>query len=288
MKCYYHNDIDGKCAGSVVARKTGNYNPSDYIMYDYSTPLNFDAVEEGETVYFVDLSFSVNTVDKLKELVETKKCNLIWCDHHQSSMEVMKNNPEYKAIKGIRRNGISGAALTYMYLYECEYEEIPTFIRLVSDFDCWLFKMEHTLEFKYAIEAKDHDALDIIWNKLMRDNASIMKTYLNKLFDKGKIISKYVKKEYEEYRKKYAYESRIDNYKCLVVNRSCNSLIFGNLIKEYPIVAIWAFDGEQYKYSIYSDKPEVDCSKIAEKFGGGGHKGASGFTSKELILKKEK
>lgn len=287
MKCYYHNDIDGKCAGSIVARKTGNYNPSDYIMYDYSTPLNFDVVEEGETVYFVDLSFSVNTVDKLKELVETKKCNLIWCDHHQSSMEVMKNNPEYKAIKGIRRNGISGAALTYMYLYECEYEEIPTFIKLVSDFDCWLFTMEHTLEFKYALEAKDHDALDIVWNKLIRDNASIMKAYLNKLFDRGKIISKYVKKEYEEYRKKYAYESRIDNYKCLVVNRSCNSLIFGDLIKEYPIVAIWAFDGEKYKYSIYSDKPEIDCSKIAEKFGGGGHKGASGFTSKELILKKE-
>lgn len=287
MKCYYHNDIDGKCAGSIVARKTGNYNPSDYIMYDYSTPLNFDVVEEGETVYFVDLSFSVNTVDKLKELVETKKCNLIWCDHHQSSMEVMKNNPEYKSVKGIRRNGISGAALTYMYLYECEYEEIPTFIKLVSDFDCWLFTMEHTLEFKYALEAKDHDALDIVWNKLIRDNASIMKAYLNKLFDRGKIISKYVKKEYEEYRKKYAYESRIDNYKCLVVNRSCNSLIFGDLIKEYPIVAIWAFDGEKYKYSIYSDKPEIDCSKIAEKFGGGGHKGASGFTSKELILKKE-
>lgn len=287
MKCYYHNDIDGKCAGSIVARKTGNYNPSDYIMYDYSTPLNFDVVEEGETVYFVDLSFSVNTVDKLKELVETKKCNLIWCDHHQSSMEVMKNNPEYKSVKGIRRNGISGAALTYMYLYECEYEEIPTFIKLVSDFDCWLFTMEHTLEFKYALEAKDHDALDIVWNKLIRDNASIMKAYLNKLFDRGKIISKYVKKEYEEYRKKYAYESRIDNYKCLVVNRSCNSLIFGDLIKEYPIVSIWAFDGEKYKYSIYSDKPEIDCSKIAEKFGGGGHKGASGFTSKELILKKE-
>lgn len=287
MKCYYHNDIDGKCAGSIVARKTGNYNPSDYIMYDYSTPLNFDVVEEGETVYFVDLSFSVNTVDKLKELVETKKCNLIWCDHHQSSMEVMKNNPEYKSVKGIRRNGISGAALTYMYLYECEYEEIPTFIKLVSDFDCWLFTMEHTLEFKYALEAKDHDALDIVWNKLIRDNASIMKAYLNKLFDRGKIISKYVKKEYEEYRKKYAYESRIDNYKCLVVYRSCNSLIFGDLIKEYPIVSIWAFDGEKYKYSIYSDKPEIDCSKIAEKFGGGGHKGASGFTSKELILKKE-
>ena len=288
MKCFYHNDIDGKCAGSIVARKTGNYNSSDYIMYDYTIPLNFDFIEEGETVYFVDLSFSMNTVDKLKELIEVKKCDLIWCDHHQSSMEVIKNNPEFATIKGIRKNGISGAALTYMYLYECEYDEIPTFIKLVSDFDCWLFKMEHTLEFKYALETIDHDALDIIWNKLMRDDAKILKSLLCQMFEDGKIISKYVKKEYEEYCKKYAYESCIDNYKCLVVNRSCNSMIFGKFIEEYPIVSIWVFDGEKYKYSIYSDKPDVDCSKIAERYGGGGHKRASGFVSDKMIFNKVK
>ena len=39
MKCFHHNDIDGKAAGAIVARKTGNYNKADYIMYDYSTPI---------------------------------------------------------------------------------------------------------------------------------------------------------------------------------------------------------------------------------------------------------
>lgn len=94
--------------------------------------------------------------------------------------------------------------------------------------------------------------------------------------------------KYEQYRKAYAYESRIDGVKCLVVNRRCNSLIFGNLIKDYPIVAIWVFDGEKYKYSIYSDKPDVNCSKIAERYGGGGHKGASGFVSEKMIFNKVK
>lgn len=288
MKCFYHNDIDGKCAGAMVARKTGNYNKDNYIMYDYSKPIPTELIEDGETVYFVDLSFSVNSVDKLKEIIEEKHCDLIWCDHHDSSMEILKTYPQYENIKGIRKTGISGAALTYMYLFDCDYEKTPAFIKLVSDFDCWKFEMEHTLEFKYALESTNYDALDIVWNQLMKDDATILKSMLCEMFRKGKAIEKYVEKEYEQYRQKYAYESRIDGIKCLVVNRSCNSLIFGDLINDYPIVAIWAFDGEKYKYSIYSNKNDVNCSKIAERYGGGGHKGASGFTSNKMIFKKEK
>ena len=33
-------------------------------------------------------------------------------------------------------------------------------------------------------------------------------------------------------------------------------------------------------------EPSIDCSKIANKFGGGGHKGAAGFRSKENIFAK--
>ena len=288
MKCFYHNDIDGKAAGAIVARKTSNYNKENYIMYDYSKPIPTELIEDGETVYFVDLSFSVNSIDKLKEIVEEKHCNLIWCDHHKSSIEILKKYPQYGSIKGIRKEGISGAALTYMHLYECEFDDVPMFLKYISDFDCWQFKLENTLFFKYALELTDYDALDIIWNRLIRAEYSEKNNMLDKMIESGKIISKYVEKEYEQYRERYAYESRIDGMKCLVVNRSCNSLIFGDLIKEYPIVAIWAFDGEKYKYSIYSDKPDIDCSKIAEQYGGGGHKSASGFISDKMIFNKVK
>ena len=271
MKCFHHNDIDGKAAGAIVARKTGNYNKADYIMYDYSKPIPTELIEEGETVYFVDLSFSVNSVDKLKEILEEKHCDLIWCDHHSSSMEILKTYPEYEKVKGIRKEGISGAALTY-----------------ISDFDCWQFKLEDTLFFKYALEVTDYEALDIIWNQLFRAEHSASNDLLDKMIESGKVISKYVEKEYEQYRKAYAYESRIDGVKCLVVNRRCDSLVFGDLIKDYPIVAIWVFDGEKYKYSIYSDKPDIDCSKIAERYGGGGHKEASGFVIEKMIFNKVK
>lgn len=168
----------------------------------------------------------------------------------------------------------------------CDFDDIPLFVKYVSDFDCWQFKYEESLFFKYALESTDYDALDIIWNKLVKDSNSKDNPLLAEMVHNGTVISKYVEKEYEAYRNAYAYESRIDGIKCLVVNRSCNSLVFGEVIKDYPIVAIWAFNGEKYKYSIYSEKPDVDCSKIAERYGGGGHKGASGFVSNKMILNK--
>ena len=286
MKCFYHNDIDGKSAGAIVARKTGNYNKEDYIMYDYSKPIPVEVIKPGETVYFVDLSFSPASLDALKTIVYDLECDLIWCDHHNSSMELLKQYPEFADIKGYRRIGISGAALTYMYLYGSTYQWIPQFLKHISDFDCWLFKYEHTLEFKYAIEMHDHDALDLLWNQLMRDEQNQSHPLLNTMIKDGTVIKEYVERELESYRDRYAYESEIEGHKCLVVNRSSNSLIFGDRIKDYPVVALWAFDGERYRYSIYSENG-VDCSKIAEKYGGGGHKGASGFSTSKLILPKK-
>jgi len=48
---------------------------------------------------------------------------------------------------------------------------------------------------------------------------------------------------------------------------------------------VWVFDGKKYSYSIFSSNPNIDCSKIAESYGGGGHKGAAGFSSDELLFR---
>lgn len=287
MKCFYHSDIDGKCAGAMVARKTNNYSKDSFIEYNYDGSLPTEKVENGEDVYIVDLSFTEATLPSLMDLIK-RGCNIVWCDHHKSSIEVLKNHPELNEIKGIRKEGISGAALTYMYLFDVPYDNIPTFIKYVSEFDCWLFKSNDAdcLKFKYAVELCKHDALDMIWNRLIRDDYSSSKPKLNEMLSNGDLILKFVKEDYSESLKKHAYESEICGYRCLVINKSCNSLVFGDKIKKYPVVAVWTFNGERYKYSIYTDRDDIDCSKIAESFGGGGHQKASGFTTKELILKR--
>jgi nanoRNase/pAp phosphatase (c-di-AMP/oligoRNAs hydrolase) len=49
---------------------------------------------------------------------------------------------------------------------------------------------------------------------------------------------------------------------------------------------VYAFNGEKWSYSIFSGDKAVDCSKIAESYGGGGHLSAAGFTLDDMPFAK--
>lgn len=82
----------------------------------------------------------------------------------------------------------------------------------------------------------------------------------------------------------FGFESYLDNIKCFCLNAKGNSLTFGHKIKEYPICVTFIFDGEVYNYSVYSADESISCKEIAERHGGGGHKGAAGFSSADLLV----
>lgn len=290
MKCFYHNDMDGRCAGSIVAAFTGNYNKNDYFEVGYSSPLPIDKVKDMEQVWFVDYSFKEDTKYILDELIN-KTCNIVWIDHHTSSMRLLEKYPILNCIRGLRQEGISGAALTYMYCFDEDFKHIPSYVKFVSDYDCWQFKFApDTTNFKLGIDTCEHDALDPIWQTLFDDHANKdfeIRDTLRNLIATGEVIKSYIDGDNERYRESYGYESEIGGYKCYVVNRMSNSWIFGDRYNEYPLVCVWVFKGNKYKYTLYSGNKDVDCSKIAEKYGGGGHKGAAGFEIDELILRKK-
>lgn len=284
MKCFYHNDLDGRCAGSIVAQYRNNFNKEDFFEVDYTMTLPLDKINDGEEVWFVDYSFKEETKVILLSL-QDRGCNVIWIDHHTSSINLQNENPEFKAIKGIRQEGISGAGLTYMYCYNKEFNDIPYYVKLVSDYDCWQYKYEpDTTYFKIGAESKNFDALDMIWISLFQHRLGDYN--LDNLISIGKIIKTYIDADNTYYREHFSYESEIAGHKCLVVNKKSNSWIFGEKYNEYPLVMVWVFNGSEYIYSIFSSNKDIDCSKIAESYGGGGHKGAAGFASKELLFKK--
>jgi len=289
LKCFYHNDDDGRCAGSIVAQYENNYNKKDYFEVDYIMQLPLDKIKENERVYFVDYSFKKDTVWQLEEILKKTK-DIIWIDHHLSSFKLEEELPWTKNIKGIRQDGISGAGLTYMYLHNCGFDDLPYYIQLVSDYDCWLYKYEpNTTYFKIGLGTEDNDALDDIWKALYEsfvDNVCLSIS-TGTLIEKGKIIKQYIDSENTFYREHYSYETEIEGLKCLVVNKKSNSWVFGDKINEYPLVMVWVFNGVKYSYSIFSVDNNIDCSKIAEKYGGGGHYSAAGFSSDELLFRKE-
>ena len=90
--------------------------------------------------------------------------------------------------------------------------------------------------------------------------------------------------------KSRAFECTIDKYNCVALNCNGSSDYCISINREtdnkYDIIVLFSYNGDGWKYTLYSDKPEVDCESIAVIFGGGGHKGAAGFRSKELLLSK--
>ena len=85
MKCFYHNDMDGHCAGYLVRKCTVNDNPVDYFESDYSG-LDLSTVDIGERVYIVDYSFTESTMHELLWLINYG-CDVIWIDQHASSLD---------------------------------------------------------------------------------------------------------------------------------------------------------------------------------------------------------
>ena len=284
MKCFYHNDLDGRCAGSIVALYERNFNKEDFFEVDYVMELPLEKIQKDERVYFVDYSFKKDTVWQLTQILK-KTSDVIWIDHHTSSLNLEEELPWVKEVEGIRQDKISGAGLTYMYLYNCSFDNLPYYIKLVSDYDCWVYDFDpDTTYFKIGVDTKNFDALDDIWIELF--DAKSIYAVVNNIIEIGKVIKGYIDQDNNYYRNHFSYESEIEGYKCLVVNRKSNSWVFGDKYNKYPLVIVWVFDGKKYTYSIFSSNKDIDCSKIAERFGGGGHRGAAGFSSDELLFKK--
>lgn len=286
MKCFHHNDMDGYCSAAIVSAETNNKNKEDYIEIDYIAPIPTDIVENGETVYFVDYSFSGKNLEALDELIN-RNCNIIWIDHHRTSTMLLEENPKYGKLEGIIKEGESGALLTYKFFHK-DGNDIPKAIRLVSDYDCWQFKYgDETTYFKLFIDTVDNKPLSKIWHDIIYDRAEseiLMKHAINS----GKMLKTMVDQNNTWYRNHYGYESELNGIKCFVINQKTNSWVFGEKYYEYPLCVAFAFNGEKYVYTLYSSDPNIDCEKIAKQYGGGGHSGAAGLSSVELLVKKKK
>lgn len=112
--------------------------------------------------------------------------------------------------------------------------------------------------------------------------------YHNKDLDgisSGEIILSYQKKQ-NEIQSKNSFEAKILGLRAICLNTvNFNSMAFDNVYNEenHDLMITFQFNGKNWKFSLYSTKDEIDCSEIAKKFNGGGHKKASGFIFNGLL-----
>lgn len=171
--------------------------------------------------------------------------------------------------------------------------DVPEYLYLIDLWDRWAFGKSKKPEYlNYAFNAtrnnifiyKDKDPTEKVYNEKLWDKLLSTDT-LNAMIRNGKIIKDYMEQRNTSAMNR-AYEATIEGKKAIVLNASGNSLIFGDKASEYDISCLWVYDGKtrKFRYSLYSSNEDIDVSKIAEKFGGGGHRGAAGFESETLIF----
>lgn len=278
---YHSKDFDGIFCREIAKK----FLPKDtkFIGWDYGNEVPEIYTEE---LYMMDISVS--------ELMDFP--NLTWIDHHISAIEKYP-----KDIKGIRMDGVSACRLAYAYFTNIivppkekflnrEVRE-PLAVRLAGEFDCWRHKGDGDLELQFGLNSQSR--LD--WDLLLDDNQYSMDDpysesaeYVNLLIKVGKSIMFYVDKQQANYANNAAFLIEWEGLKFLALNTSAsNSRAFdAKDVKEtgHDALMKFSFDGEKWCFSLYhaKHKTDIDLSKIAVRYGGGGHAGACGFISKEL------
>lgn len=297
MKCFYHNDADGKCAGfwvSLSAAVTEHSTVYDFIEMSYERPFPIETIAPNEQIYIVDYSISP---DEMRDLLQITT-DVTWIDHHKTAIE--KYEGFEHDIRGVRYDGIAGCMLTYCYLHhmtECGCGEIkpfdismtedaPMFTKLIADWDVWKFEYgDQTKTFIAAFNCYDFSPEGTAWNRFFSDAQSGNSAETEMIIE-GIAMIKYRDGWAKNFLDRFGFEVEFEGLKCFAVNLgNCSSEYFKSLPEgKYDVFMPFAFNGEKWIVSMYSTTHDI--SGICKKYGSGGHAKAAGFQCTKLPFKK--
>jgi nanoRNase/pAp phosphatase (c-di-AMP/oligoRNAs hydrolase) len=167
----------------------------------------------------------------------------------------------------------SGAMLAWKYFHPDK--AVPKLVRYVEDGDLWTKKMKNTPAVYAYMNLFDFSFRN--FNKLAREFDK--KTLEKKHIKVGKLLLTYEKKLIAKIVSLAAVPVEFFGIRALAVNSPVFASEIGEVLynKKPPLAIIWYEREGQLKISLRSNG-KVDVAKLAEKFGGGGHKAAAAFT----------
>ena len=278
MKCFYHNDLDGRCAGAIVYKAMKNQENDgtgfSYIEIDYKDNINICSILKNEQIVIVDFSFKPEIMEEV--LKKTK--NIIWIDHHKTADEY-KYSQDIRGLRITENKKFSGCELTWMYFYP--KENMPRAVELIGDRDKWAWKLgEETANFNQGLLSQYHQPDSNIWDNLFT-NSEVFLTAIKK---EGETCIRFRNSFCKDYADSYGFETDFEGYKCFALGLYMfGSEAFGERFKQYDISLSYEYLGDKWIVGLYSEK--IDVGEIAKRYGGGGHIGASGFVCKNLPFK---
>lgn len=287
---FFHGaDVDGHASGAIAQDAIGR----DVVMHsiDYGQPFPWELIQYGDTVYMLDYS-----IPELWRLYDHLGGKLIWIDHHVSAIQ--KYLMEYearedgKAIPGKRVIGKGACELAWEYFHP--RETVPRLIRLLSQYDVWDKSDEgrwknEILPFQmgFRVVVTDPMIRPEIWEFVFRDVIPSEKAdeFIDDVIEDGEVVLSSQKTADAALIRSHGFEFLWENLRCLAVNvPRASSQVFDSVYDPdlHDLMIAFSYHGRDKLWGVSLYSETVDCSEIAKKHGGGGHKGAAGFPCKTL------
>lgn len=276
MLCIYHMvDHDGKGSAAIVKSV---YPDVEFLPFNHDSEIPYDLIEKHDKIIICDIALPLDYMFELN-----KKIDLTWIDHHVSMIEAYdgKIKEGETPIKGIRQVGTAAMILTWKYFYP--NKKVPLGIKLLGLNDVFDLTDKRVRPFEYAMQALGvNKPNEKIWNQLINDEVEI-----NPMVERGRAILSYIHNRNYRLVRAEAFVSEFEGYKCICANIPQGySEFYDSLdnLDEFDIMVNFFMNKKNcWNLSFYTARDDIDVSKVAAKFGGGGHAKAAGASAlKEL------
>lgn len=295
---YHHLDNDGYLSAAIADMflrqcETGEIR---YAVGDYEGNYCISDMDWADRIFLLDYSLPNDLMDRYFD-------KLIWIDHHETAIKVVGivEAQHGKNLAGKREVGKSGCLLSWEWFvdnYADKYfpdpdafelywpgKKPPLVVELVNDRDVWVWNFgEDTASFHEASRMFVSNL--VMWQSLLRDSNETRVQIQH-----GKKLLGYIRDVVDTYIESFAWTGSFFGYPAVYLNGS--GIISGELHKRarehntdcaLAVIFMWTKD-DQIKVSLYRNEhyyenrkeKMINVSALAQKFGGGGHKGAAGF-----------
>lgn len=236
-------------------------NKAEYIPVNYQAP--YPEEVRGANVYMVDFCYKPDVMEQIKKVASS----ITVIDHHKTARPALRFSDEH-----LFNMKHSGAVLSWKYFHP--KKPIPKLLSYIEDTDIWKFKLPASKEIFEAIYSYQFSFE--MFNKLASECDK--PAGRSRLAKEGKTLLRKLERTTKNIVAS-AEEIKFEGYKCLMANapRDVSHLGHALVVKKPPIGIVWSRRGNKILISLRSNG-KVDVSKIAEKYGGGGHKAAAGFS----------
>lgn len=257
---YYHaNCLDGFTGAWAAWKKFGKQ--ADYRGLEHTEdPV---CVPPGRDIYFIDYCYE----SLVMEQIIKKSKHVTVLDHHISQKEAVSLAPT--SAFSLEH---SGCYLAWKHFHP--KKKMPLLVKVIEDNDLFAFRVLQTREYIALFSGLSFDFK--LWNKIERDLEDPKKR--KEYVQKGKTLLEY-KKQLVSRVLSWAEHVEFQGHRAFAVNTPLFYSDAANAVwkeKGVHLGISWSYSDGKIEISLRSDG-KVDVSKLAAKYGGGGHRCAAGF-----------